>query len=154
MLGQTSTNPLESEPTHLLAQKTESTMDPQEDNENVKTTPQNVRSSKVHKEYFSVINQMKKVESSKSTSEFLNSCSVHQLTPKTFKEKRKPFDLNPAEQALWNRKAFETEMLLVSLALEKSQRKYEELISNLSDKKISLYVNLTKEEIDLFENKV
>ena len=127
---QTTTSPLEHQPTIFCAWKTESTMDPQE-TENAKITPQNVRTSRLGKDYFKIINLMKKVESLKSTSEFLRSCSGHQVVPKTFRETRMPFNLNQTEQIIWNRKTFETEMFLVNLAWGKSKRKSREQNNSL-----------------------
>ena len=89
---------------------------------------------------------MKKVESAKSTSVFLQTCPNLQVTPKTFKYKIIPSDLNENEQEIWDNKAFETKMILVTLALGKTNRRLEGLNTNLTELKEIFVTNITAQE--------
>ena len=83
VFGQLSTtSPQEQYPTFSCALDIESVMDPQENHRSANITLENVRSSELCKEYFSVINLIRKVESSKSTKMFLNSCLEFQINLK------------------------------------------------------------------------
>jgi hypothetical protein len=74
VLGQvTLTSPLEENLTSHCAYNTASVMEPQEKLESAYITPENVKSSKLCKEYFSIVNVIKKVEASESTKSFLMS---------------------------------------------------------------------------------
>ena len=90
VFGQLSTtSPQEQYPTFSCAWDIESVMDPQENHRSANITLENVRSSELCKEYFSVINLIRKVESSKSTKMLLNSCLECQIIPKTDKASTK-----------------------------------------------------------------
>ena len=130
---QTLTNPLEEYPTLLCAYNNESSMDPQENLEIASITPENVRSSKFRNEYFSIINLIKKAESSSSTEQFLQSCIQSQLIPKTFQERRKPEGLNDTENEIWQRQVTETDICYVTLAYEKTKRKSCEICEKLQN---------------------
>ena len=153
VLGQlTLTSPLEENPTLHCASNIASVMEPQEYLETVGTTPENVRSSKYCKEYFSVINVIKKVESSESTKAFLSVCVQKQIIPKTFQEKRKPYGLNDEETLTWNKRVFETDTCYVALAYLKTKRRVNELNQNLYNLKQCFLQKFPENEINLFED--
>ena len=152
VLGQTTlTSPLEENPTSLCAYNTASVMEPQEKLENANITPEIVRSSKYCKEYFSIINVIKKVEASESTKTFLQICIKNQVIPKTFQDKRKPYGLNDEETLTWNKKVFETDTCYVALAYLKTKRQVKELIQNVNNQKQCFLKKICENNRTLFE---
>ena len=123
VIGQlTLTSPLEENPSLRCAFNIGSVMEPQENLGIANTTPENVKSSEYCKEYFSVKNLIKKLQSSESTKYFLQSCLQNQLIPKTFQDRRTPYGLNETEQTIWNRKVLETDTAYLALAYQKTKR--------------------------------
>ena len=152
VIGQpTLTSLLEYHPTLCCSSNIGSMMELQESLGTVNITPENVKNSELRKEYFSVINFIKKNCSSESTKLFLQTCIQNRTIPKTFQDKRKPYGFNETESDIWKAKVEETDLLYVTLAYDKSIRNAAEVRNNLENAEECFLANLCNNEKEIFE---